>query len=326
MGLANLVPGISGGTMLLAAGIYQDFITAVAEVSTFRFKKRSIVLLLTVVLTVAFAILFFAGPVRDLVIDHRWVMYSLFIGLTLGGAPLVWKLARPVNFQFFAGIAGGMAIMLLMAIGLGQGSSEVAPKTVLSWLLLLFSGLAGASAMILPGVSGGYLLLLLGQYERILGAVDQVKNGVFGSNGMDLGLIFGAMGVVIPVGIGVVIGIVGVSNLLKWLMNRYEKPTFGALVGLLFGAVVGLWPFQSGREPVVGEMIRGFRATQEFIAQMDPADWPIAYFSPSAGQMAAAICLIAVGFGVTILIARVGNSDEKTAEIAISGENSGSQA
>ncbi|MDH3583903.1 MAG: DUF368 domain-containing protein, partial [Phycisphaerae bacterium] len=85
MGAANLVPGISGGTMLLASGVYPAFIQAVAEVSTFRFRRRSLVLLGTVALAAAVVIILLAGTLRDLVIDHRWVMYSLFIGLTLGG-------------------------------------------------------------------------------------------------------------------------------------------------------------------------------------------------------------------------------------------------
>ena len=89
MGLANLVPGISGGTMLLAAGVYPGFISAIAEVTTFRFRFRSLILLASVVGSAALAILLLAGSVKDLVVDHRWIMYSLFIGLTLGGVPLV---------------------------------------------------------------------------------------------------------------------------------------------------------------------------------------------------------------------------------------------
>ena len=82
MGLANLVPGISGGTMLLAAGVYPAFIEAIAEVTTLRFRLRSVILLGTVVAAAGLAILLLAGLVRTLVIEQRWVMFSLFIGLT----------------------------------------------------------------------------------------------------------------------------------------------------------------------------------------------------------------------------------------------------
>ena len=91
MGLANLVPGISGGTMLLAAGIYPRFIRAVADVTTLKLRMSSLVVLGAVACAAGLAILLLAGTVRDLVVDHRWIMYSLFIGLTLGGVPLVWK-------------------------------------------------------------------------------------------------------------------------------------------------------------------------------------------------------------------------------------------
>ena len=108
MGLANLVPGISGGTMLLAAGVYPGFISAIAEITTLRFRPRSIATLGAVVASAALAILLLAGTVKALVEDHRWVMYSLFIGLTLGGLPLVWRLARPATT--------GVALALLSLI------------------------------------------------------------------------------------------------------------------------------------------------------------------------------------------------------------------
>ncbi len=106
MGLANLVPGISGGTMLLAAGVYPGFISAIAEVTTFRFRPRSLILLASVVASAAIAILLLAGSVKGLVVDHRWIMYSLFIGLTLGGVPLVFRMARPVSRSTLLGAAG----------------------------------------------------------------------------------------------------------------------------------------------------------------------------------------------------------------------------
>ena len=98
MGLANLVPGLSGGTMLLAVGVYPQFIRGVAEISTFRFRLKTFVLLACIIGTMLLAIVAFAGVVKNLIIDHRWMMYSLFIGLTLGGAPVVWRMLRPVNW------------------------------------------------------------------------------------------------------------------------------------------------------------------------------------------------------------------------------------
>ncbi|MDP7573882.1 MAG: DUF368 domain-containing protein, partial [Phycisphaerales bacterium] len=95
MGLANLVPGISGGTMLLATGVYRRFVDAVARATTFRWSLDVIVTLLVIVAGAGFAIVLGAGIIRDLVHEHRWVMYSLFLGLTLGGVPL--RRAGPVR-------------------------------------------------------------------------------------------------------------------------------------------------------------------------------------------------------------------------------------
>jgi putative membrane protein len=300
MGLANLVPGISGGTMLLAAGVYPAFIRSIAELTTFRYRLRSLVLLAAVAGSAAVAILLLAGSMRSLVIEQRWLMYSIFIGLTLGGVPLVWRLARPATPGVFAGAAGAFALMGLMQLGSlgGNGAGEASTP------FLFLSGLAGASAMILPGVSGGYLLLLLGQYEVILAAIDTLKQGLLG--GPDLALVLQSMDVVIPVGLGVVAGVVGVSNLLRWLLSRFEKPTLGALLGLLLGAVVGLWPFQAPVAPQVGDLVRGVTVSIETLAGIDAKDWPLAHFQPTAAQAAAALALIGLGIATTALIARIG--------------------
>ena len=305
MGLANLVPGISGGTMLLAAGVYPSFISAIAEISTFRFRIRSLILLASVVASAGLAILFLAGDVKDLVTNYRWLMYSLFIGLTLGGVPLVYRMAKPISLTVLLGAAGGFAVMLVMAVtrdasGGGDGANM---------LLLFASGLAASAAMILPGVSGGYLLLLLGQYEAILGTIDQLKRGLLGDGaggGSDLALVLDALTVVIPLGIGIVAGVVGVSNLLQWLLQRFEKATLGALLGLLLGAVVGLWPFQEPSPPVSGEIIKGRIVTDENAADFERDDWQLVSFEPSGREIVATTGLIAAGFSATLLIGRLG--------------------
>ena len=298
MGLANLVPGVSGGTMLLAAGVYPAFIGAVADATTFRFSRRTLVLLAAVGGAAALAILLLAGPMRRLVVEQRWAMYSLFIGLTLGGVPLVWRLARPATPAVCAGAVGAAAIMLLMQLGLGAG--DAAGEA--SRLLLFASGLAGAAAMILPGVSGGYLLLLLGQYETILGAVDTLKAGLLA---VDARLLLDASALLLPVGLGIAAGVAGVANVLRWLLDRHRQVTLGALLGLLFGAVAGLWPFQQPVEPRPGLVLRGQVVTEASLRDIDPADWPLEPFRPSAGHVAGALVLAASGLAATTAIARI---------------------
>jgi putative membrane protein len=310
MGLANLVPGISGGTMLLAAGVYPAFIQAIAEVTTLRFKTRSILLLGTVVGAAALAILLLAGVVRELVIEQRWVMFSLFIGLTLGGLPLVWRLARPATPAVWGGATGGFLLMLAMALGpAADGSGEG------SMPLLVVAGAAGAGAMILPGVSGGYLLLLLGQYLPILAAIDQLKTVISTlGDGLDTALLGEALTVLGPVGIGVVVGVVGISNALRWLLDRYPKATLGFLLGLLLGAVVGLWPFQEGTAPEIGTVFKGVEVTAETLPAIEAEDYPLAAFPPSAAQFGGALALILLGLGATLAIDRIGGGDDADAD------------
>ncbi len=304
MGLANLVPGISGGTMLLAAGVYPAFINAIAQLTTLKFNRYSIVVLATIVGAAVLAIGLLAGPTRTLVIEQRPLMYSLFIGLTLGGLPLVWRLAQPVTQSVWLGAAAAFALMVVMALGATTGGGGEG-----STVLLLLSGLAGASAMILPGVSGGYLLLLLGQYEPILGAIDQFKEGLIGAGGFDLALVLDAMTVVVPVGIGVVIGVVGVSNALRWLLSRYEKPTLGVLLGLLLGAVVGLYPFQKPVAPEPGFAIHGVVVPIAELSSIPQEDWPLARFSPTARDIASCGAAALFGLFVTAAISRVGHRE-----------------
>ena len=158
--------------------------------------------------------------------------------------------------------------------------------------------------MILPGVSGGYLLLVLGVYVPILSAIDEVKLALQARDAT--ALLEPAMGVILPVGLGVAIGIALVSNAIRWLLARYELATLGALLGLLVGAVVGLWPFQRAVEPAVGDLFKGRALTADAIAGLSSADWPNEFFAPTALHVVGSIALIAAGFAVTSLFARLG--------------------
>ena len=115
-----------------------------------------------------------------------------------------------------------------------------------------------------------------------------------------------AMSVVLPVGLGVVVGIAVVGNLLQWLLLRFRKATLGVLLGLLIGSTVGLWPFQEGVAPEVGDTIKGRVVTAETIDEVDPEDWKTKFFTPTGAQIGGSLLLIAIGFGVTMGIAAVG--------------------
>jgi putative membrane protein len=307
MGLANLVPGISGGTMLLAAGVYPDFIGAIAELTRLRFRLRSFVVLGAVGTAAVLSILVGAGTIKDLVLDHRWVMYSLFIGLTLGGVPVVWQLVGTPDKRVWSGAAAGFLGMAALATAqfMGFGASGGGEGNV---VLLFIGGIAGASAMILPGVSGGYLLLVLGLYVPILSGIDALKEAL---KALDVGgMVDPMLGVVLPVGIGVVVGVAAVSNAIQWLLERFERVTLGVLLGLLVGAVVGLWPFQVGVQPAIGDIVKGRPVTAERLDELDPEDYPVQVFTPSATQVAGSLGLIGLGLCVTGAVAWMGRRKE----------------
>ena len=162
--------------------------------------------------------------------------------------------------------------------------------------------------MILPGVSGGYLLLLMGQYVPILSAIDAFKEAL---TARDLAAAWGpAIAVGLPVGFGVVAGVVVVGNLLQWLLHHFRKATLGALIGLLLGSVAGLWPFQQGVAPQPGDLIKGRVVTEANLAEIDPEDWPTEYFAPTPIQVAGSAGLIAVGLALTLGIAKVGSDED----------------
>lgn len=277
MGLANLVPGVSGGTMLVAAGIYPQFIDSVARVTTLRPDRRSVTFLLVTGGAAALVIVLLAGTVRDLVLQHRWAMYSLFLGSTLGGVPAMWRLIGRPDARSWLGAAAGIAAMAASAlapVGSGDGTGEAGA--------LLLAGLGAFAAMILPGLSGGYLLVLSGQYVPILGAVDGLRAAVFaGVDGAWAALMASAR-VLAPFALGGVVAIVGVSSLVRLLLRRQRSLTLGFLLGLLAGAVLGLWPFDTSESGLA---------------------------LPGAARGVAALGLTACGFLGTSAVARLGASD-----------------
>ena len=312
MGLANLVPGISGGTMLLAAGVYPEFVESIAMVTRLSRRIRPWLVLASIVVPAVVAILILAGPVRDGVLNHRWVAYSLFIGLTLGGAPTLWRMLQPISTKALASAAIAFVGMVLLALS-QEAEPNAATTEAMDWGLLGLgvAGFAGAAAMVLPGVSGGYLLLLLGQYVPVLDAIASFKQAI------SIRSVSGLMNASIPlaaIGIGVVLGVVVVSNLIRWLLHRYREATLGALLGLLLGAVAGLWPFRAPVPPTVGTVVVGTEdgdvtvISEEHALTIDMKRWPTRAFTPDSSQILGGIGLVVLGFGVSVGVGWLGAS------------------
>lgn len=235
MGLANLVPGVSGGTMILAVGLYDAFIGAVAELSSLRWSRGMFVFLALVAAGLGVALVGLAGPAVHLVSHHRWAMYALFIGMTLGGVPELRRLAFPAFER-----RRGAALAALVGFGVMAWVAWALKDTTLPHSTLVFVGVGAvaASSMILPGVSGSYLLLIFGLYDVVVGSLSSsaLREDFKGS-----------LAIIVPVGIGAALGIAALSNVLKVVLSRWSRPAHGALLGLLLGSVLGLWPFQESR-------------------------------------------------------------------------------
>jgi putative membrane protein len=238
MGLANLVPGVSGGTMILAVGLYPRFIGAIAELSSLRWSRRMFGFVAFLLLGFALAVLGLAGPAVHMVTHYRWAMYSLFVGMTLGGAPELLRLSFPKGAAQRGGptiaVVLGFAVMAYIAWAL---AGMRVPHT---FPVFMGMGALAAASMILPGISGSYMLLIFGVYDIVIGSLSAsaLKEDMKGS-----------LMVIGPVVIGAMLGMAVLSNVLKAVLSRYSAVAHGALLGLLLGSTLGLWPFQTARYP-----------------------------------------------------------------------------
>lgn len=280
MGWANLVPGVSGGTMLLACGVYPAFIAAVTDLTRLRLRADTLLWVATLAAGGAAAVLVTAGAAKALVESQPVAMYSLFIGLTLGGVPLVVRRARPLSTGVWG--AGGFAFAVMVVLALLRGGEGASPSVA----VVFFAGVLGASAMVLPGLSGSYLLLLMGLYLPVLGAIESLRHALIdpllGGNVADLALGGEALVVLVPFGLGVAVGIAAVSHLIRIALERAPAATYGLLLGLLLGAVPGLWPFGAGAAAV------------------------------SAANVALSLACLGVGFAVTYALRHLEPAKEST--------------
>jgi putative membrane protein len=319
MGIANLIPGVSGGTMILAMGVYEEFIDSVANVTALRFTWRRVLFLVVLGGCAAGAILLLAGSILYLLFWYTSAMYALFIGLTLGGAPLLARMLRPIRSDVVTAMVVGLGLMVGVAL-LREGG-RLPHNAGMDFV----NGVVGSTTMVLPGISGSYVLLVMDQYERVVGAVDDLKGGLWPVN---RGLLGASLGILIPVGIGAVLGIVGLSNLLKYLLHRHHRVTVGVLLGILLGSVLGLWPF--GRMPSkkalerqppakLREFAAGWQiAGVEQIADAELAEHIRASWAArgrggcATREVAAAVGLAAVGFAGTYSVSRGRSGTGKT--------------
>jgi putative membrane protein len=281
MGVANIIPGVSGGTIILALGLYGRFVEAVADITRLRFRFPSLLFLGLLFGASLVAIGALSYPMTWALENIHHVMFALFIGLTLGGVPVLW---REIDGPTVGLIGGAIAGFALMA-GLAMAQQVSLPG---SWIVFFVAGIVASSAMVLPGISGSYLLLLFGLYYPI---TEAIKNFISALKDMEISALLSiGGGILLPVGLGVIAGIAGLTNGLKWLLENQKQPTMGVLLGLLLGSVLGLYPFKPLMEK--GEVIA--------------AAHPV-----TAMNVVMVVVAAVAGFALTIALSRFGNHKAK---------------
>jgi putative membrane protein len=255
MGSADIVPGVSGGTIALVLGIYERFIGSVsagskaltllvrADIAGFRRWMGAVewTFILPLVAGIGVAFLTLARVIRDLLDEEPEVMSAIFLGLVAGSVIIAWRLIRAPGLRH-AGIIALAGVATFVALGLVHGTSEESVGQLAQPALWAFFG-AGAiaiCAMILPGVSGSFLLVVMGMYGPALNALTEMQV-------LNL-LAFGA---------GMVIGLALFSQLLHLALQRYHDVMMAVLIGLMAGSVRVLWPWPAGVESTAIEAPEG---------------------------------------------------------------------
>ncbi len=241
MGTADLVPGVSGGTMAVALGIYREFLAAITSVNVEAAKallRGRLVRLLTIVhwrfigclatgMVIALVIMGKVVKLPEMVSTSPKPVYAVFFGLVLAS---VWVLVKRVDRWGMTGLTS-----LVLGTVFGFVVVTLVPvQTPDNPLFIFFCGVVAISAMILPGISGSFILLVLGKYEHVINAV----------------LTFD-LAVAAPFALGCFVGIAAFSRVLSYLLDRFHSVMVAGLTGLLVGSLIRIWPYQQLEMAVV---------------------------------------------------------------------------
>ena len=231
MGIANIIPGVSGGTLAITMGIYEDLINAISHF--FTKLKQNIAFLLPVGI----------GAVISILLGSKVIGYSLenfplptilfFVGLILGGLPMLSRKTKgnmtKKNIIIF--LATFVFVIALMFLKTGKQVS-FASMNILSYILLFFVGMIASATMIIPGISGSFMLMVMGYYQPIINTINTLTKM------QDIGKCFM---ILIPFGLGVLVGIVLIAKLIEFLFKKYEVPTYFGIIGFVLASIIGIF-------------------------------------------------------------------------------------
>jgi putative membrane protein len=246
MGAADVVPGVSGGTIAFVTGIYEELIKTIDKLDlsilkslkkhgvTGTMKAYNLGFLIALLAGIAISILSLAKLITHLLATYPIHVWSFFFGLVLAS---IWYIGSQItkrNATVIAFIALGTAVSYYITIAEPLGSPD-------SWWYIIFSGFVAIIAMILPGVSGAFLLLLLGSYETVLGSVTGFVEATLAGN---LNAALGYFNTLALFAIGCILGLKMFSRVLTWLFTNYKNATLALLTGFMLGSLNKLWPWK----------------------------------------------------------------------------------
>ncbi len=235
IGIANAIPGVSGGTMMVSMGIYDNIIFCITNL--FKQFKKSVMTLLPYFIGMAVGIVGLAFAIKSLDANYPFQTRMVFIGLILGGIPMLLKRVKGNKVN----IANGIIFLIFFASiilmqYLGNNTSDVSLTIGFVPLVkLFFVGVIASATMVIPGVSGSMMLMIMGYYNPILNAITEFVSGL--THG-DMDTVFHVSASLIPFGIGVVLGIFVIAKIIEILLKKWEGLTYSAILGLVVSSPV----------------------------------------------------------------------------------------
>ena len=238
MGIANIIPGVSGGTLALTLGIYEDFIGAISHF--FRNIKKHVSFLLPIFVGILLSVITMSNVISTCFDQYPIPTTLFFMGLVIGGIPMLLKRVKntkekkQVSSYVIALIT--FSIVMIMAFseqifGSGLGNVSFSNMAVFDYVILFFVGLIAAATMVIPGVSGSLVLMLLGYYLPIIGVLKELTK--FENLGPNLLVAF-------VFGVGVLVGIVAISKVIEYLLEKFEAKTFFGVIGFILASIIAI--------------------------------------------------------------------------------------
>jgi putative membrane protein len=232
MGIADAIPGVSGGTIALLLGIYEELISTISGLNfslVTKLKNNGFKsfweslngnFLITLVLGIGISLILFVKISANLLTSHPLYVWSFFLGLILATVYVIYKLIESWNLVNMI----STLLMIAFSIILTSDSLDISDDTNLFYILIC--GIIASSAMILPGISGSLILVILGVYKILVEALDN----------LDIRIITSFI-------VGAIIGVISFSKILKWLFRNYKSLAYSIMLGLVIGSIEKIWPW-----------------------------------------------------------------------------------